>query len=445
MARRRLGLPLLLLLCLSARAEDKPCTGRNAGKYYDLNRLQIGKDYTLTTPGGNELVLSACKSVSHETWGLKVQDPGSQINTTLSFSGRAGHPHLTLSGGSKCVDSNGGTLEHMRGSTEIEFVCDPSAGAGGPRLVAQLPPGGPDEESVCAWFVEWRTTAACPTSEGTTFGGIVWFLFLTTLIILLLYLTIGTLYNYFILHLSGTDALPRFSLAGMLYHGREALEMAGDWWAGERPCPHSRGPRGPVGLGGPGGFRSAPDVERQAFLDPDDNADEPGIRRGGNPNGGLNANGGANPFIRTRKEPYPQANAQTNAQRTGMNPASHQAQVMAPPPPTSPGLHNSTAAPGAMGMPMPIPVPQPSVGGLNPASHQAQLMAGLPVPQLEQQQQQNANAPQPVPARRDTAPNLGRRDTAQTFSVGDDEGEEGDEDAPEIEIADMRDGGDIRL
>lgn len=33
------------------------------------------KDYTLTTPGGHEMVLSACKSVSHETWRLEIQDP----------------------------------------------------------------------------------------------------------------------------------------------------------------------------------------------------------------------------------------------------------------------------------------------------------------------------------------------------------------------------------
>ncbi|KAJ7728149.1 mannose 6-phosphate receptor domain-containing protein, partial [Mycena maculata] len=249
------------------RADDKACTGHHGGKYYDLNPLQAGKDYELTTPGGLELVLSACKSVSHETWGLKVQDPGlvggfirrahgdfsmGQTNTTLSFSGRAGHPHLTLASGSKCVDSDGNTLDHLRGSTEIEFICDPSHGAGSPRLVAQLPPGG--DELACAWFVEWRTAAACATSEGTTFGGVVWFLFISTLVLLLLYLLLGTLYNHFVLHLSGTDALPRFSLAGALYHVREAWGLARDWW-GQRQGGGGYGalPRGPVGLGGPAG------------------------------------------------------------------------------------------------------------------------------------------------------------------------------------------------
>ncbi|KAJ7235729.1 hypothetical protein B0H12DRAFT_1027209 [Mycena haematopus] len=193
------------------------------------------------------MVLSACKSVSHETWGLKVQDPGlvggfirlghgdfsmGQTNKTLSFAGRAGHPHITLASGSKCLDSNGNTIDNMRASTEIEFICDPAAGAGTPRLVAQLPPGGDD--AACAWFFEWRTAAACPTSEGVTFGGVIWFLFVSTLVLLGTYLVIGTLYNYFVLGLTAnlTDALPRFSVAGMLYHGREAWGMAAEWWAG---------------------------------------------------------------------------------------------------------------------------------------------------------------------------------------------------------------------
>jgi cation-dependent mannose-6-phosphate receptor len=142
----------------------------------------------------------------------------SQKNTTLSFPaslspGRAVHPHLTLASGSKCRDSDGHEIDNLRGSTEIEFICDPSVAvgaasavgagsdlgvnvrAGGPRLVAQLPPG--DDEAGCAWVFEWRTAvcaylffaimiliysrgkAACPTSEGVTFGGVIWFLFVS--------------------------------------------------------------------------------------------------------------------------------------------------------------------------------------------------------------------------------------------------------------------------
>ncbi|KAJ7609184.1 hypothetical protein DFH06DRAFT_1485893 [Mycena polygramma] len=447
MARPRLA-AFLSVFCLSllsfTHAEEKGCTGHNAGKYYDLNGLQVGKDYTLKTAGGHEMVLSACKSVSHETWGLKVQDPAlvggfvrrdhgdfsiGQVNTTLSFSGRAGHPHLTLSSGSKCLDSNGKTIEALHGSTEIEFICDPSAGAGTPRLVAQLPPGGDD--AACAFFFEWRTAAACATSEGVTFGGIIWFLFMSALILLGIYLVVGTLYNYFMLGLAGTDALPRFTLAGMLHHGSEAWGMAGEWWASGRGGGFnlSSSARGPVGLGGPGGFPASHGGRVPA---------ERGAPRsfGGASDESSNGSAGGNPFVRTgtsvRKE---QMHPQTN-------PASHQTQVMNPPS-TAP-QQNASHVPANMGAPM-TPTPtapghgqqQQQQGGLNPASHQAQLMAGMPVPHLSspsapQTSSENATAYRDAPA--PAPPTPGR----QTFAVGDDEVEEGEDDAQEVQIADIR-------
>ncbi|KAF7354078.1 PLCXc domain-containing protein [Mycena venus] len=241
MARPRLAwLLTVLLLPLTARADEKPCTGRNAGKYYDLNGLQTANDYKFKTPEGHDMVLSACKSVSQETWHLEVEDPGQvggfvrrdhgdfslgQKNTTLSFSSRAPfHPHLTFTSGSKCVDANGNTLDHLRGSTEIEFVCDPAAGNGVPRLIAQLPPGG--DAAACAWVFEWRTKAACPTSEGLTFGGVVWFLFISSLILLGLYLLVGTLYNYFML------GLARHRRAAALFRKQRDVPWArgmGEW------------------------------------------------------------------------------------------------------------------------------------------------------------------------------------------------------------------------
>ncbi|KAJ7321341.1 hypothetical protein DFH08DRAFT_1085929 [Mycena albidolilacea] len=474
-ARRRLTwLALGLSLATIAAADEKPCTGRHAGKYYDLNPL-AGKDYQLKTPEGHKLVLSVCKSVSHETWALKVEDPGlvggfvrrahgdfslGQKNTTLSFPasvspGRAVHPHLTLASGSKCRDSNGDEIDNLRGSTEIEFICDPSVAvgaasavgagsdlgvnvhAGGPRLVAQLPPG--DDEAGCAWVFEWRTAAACPTSEGVTFGGVIWFLFVSTLTLLALYLVLGTLYNYFALGLSGTDALPRFTLAGAVYHGREAWETGRGWWEGRGSGFSSA--RGPVGLGGPGGFPTR--------IPPSNRDAEGGARSFGgadsaNPNKGPErrafgngTTGSANPFIRTStsvRHERPQGQ-----QPQGLNPASHQAQVMAAPP---------GAALGAAGVPVPAPPPAESYSvmgsappgdgysvmgsgpppppttaqGLNPASHQAQVMAAATSPAPAQQTEGNVVAPAPA-----------RRDTAQTFAVGDDE-EEGEE----IQVADVR-------
>lgn len=195
--------------------------------------------------------------------------------------------------------------------------------------------------------------------------------------------------------------------------------------------------RGPVGLGGPPGFssgasaRARPDVER---------AGSDGSF--GSANGA--ANGAANPFIRTARKTQPQPQ---------MNPASHQTQAMAPPsanPPPPPGTFMPTASPN---VPAPAPMMPHQAGAMNPASHQAQLMAGMPVPHLPaaappaaqelQNQTQNAQyrdeAPPPTP----------RGVTGQTFSVGDDEGDE--DEGAEVQIADIRGrmdgdgGGPIRL
>ncbi|KAF7300411.1 PLCXc domain-containing protein [Mycena chlorophos] len=373
---------VLSLLAAAASAQDtKPCTGRNGGKYYDLNGLASG-DYSVTTPGGHELTLSACKAVTKETWGL--DDPKTvggfvrkehgdfslgTLNTTLSFSSRAGYPHLTYAGGSKCVDSNGNKLDYLRGATEIEFVCDPAAGRGTPRLIAQLPPGG--DTVACAYVFEWRSVSACATSEGVTFGSFIWFLFSTSLILLFAYLVIGFLYNTFALNQRGMAAVPRFSFASMVYHMREAADLAREWWATQGPGRGAfglrEGGRG-VGVGVGGGFGASRDAGR---------AEE-----------GENTFGKANAFIRTRKD-----------QPGALNPASHQNQSSAAPPVLNTHSASASASASPRHSPMPIPVPMPaptlssvvspSASGLNPASHQAQMMQGqgqaredMPLPAL---------------------------------------------------------------
>jgi hypothetical protein len=196
-----------------------------------------------------------------------------------------------------------------------------------------------------------------------------------------------------------------------------------------------------VGLGGPGGFPTR--------IPPSNRDAEGGSRSFGgadapNPNKdserrafGNGTTGSANPFIRTStsvRHERPQGQ-----QAQGLNPASHQAQVMAAPP---------GAALGPAGVPVPAPAPAESYSvmggappgdgysvmgsgpppppttaqGLNPASHQAQVMAAVTSPAPAQQTEGNVAAPAPA-----------RRDTAQTFAVGDDE-EEGEE----IQVGDVR-------
>ncbi|KAJ7280996.1 mannose-6-phosphate receptor binding domain-containing protein [Mycena rebaudengoi] len=371
MAWRKLSLLLALSLLPQALAEDKECTGRHGGKYYDLSPLK-GKDHKLTTPGGHDVVLSACQSIKQETWGQKLEDPAKvggfmrgdhgdislgQTSTQLTFSGgTTPRPQLTLSSGSKC--KNAGDL---RASTAIEFVCDPSAAQSSPRLVAILPPG--DEADACAFFFEWRTTYACPTSEGSTFGGFMWFLFISTLTLLGAYLVIGTLYNFFALGLGGMDALPRFSLAGMPYHAGEALAGLREWFAREGWRDWTSG-----GGGGRGGGYTRWDSQGG------------GVPRWDAPSRGDDGGGGGGPggFVRTRPPPLHQ-----HLSATATNPASHQTQVMQPSA-VAPnvgggggGINGGGDALGSGGGEL-----RGAAAGLNPASHQAQVM------QSSQQQQQ---------------------------------------------------------
>jgi len=61
-----------------------------------------------------------------------------------------------MSDGSRCKLKAGEQAGDIRASTLVEFVCDTSIFAtGAPQLLAQLPPG--DEESACAFVIEWRT------------------------------------------------------------------------------------------------------------------------------------------------------------------------------------------------------------------------------------------------------------------------------------------------
>ncbi|KAJ7214696.1 hypothetical protein C8J57DRAFT_1600786 [Mycena rebaudengoi] len=226
-----------------------------------------------------------------------------QTSTQLTFPGATPRPQLTLSSGSRCKNEG-----DLRASTAIEFVCDPSAAQSSPRLVAILPPG--DEADACAFFFEWRTTYACPTSEGSTFGGFMWFLFISTLTLLGAYLVIGTLYNFFALGLGGTDALPRFSLAGMCYHAGEALAGLREWFAREGWRDWTSG-----GGGGRGGGYTRWDGEGG------------GVPRWDAPRRGDGGGGGGGPggFVRTRPPPPLQ-----NLSATATNPASYQTQVMEP-------------------------------------------------------------------------------------------------------------------
>jgi len=133
-------------------------------------------------------------------------------------------PRLVLTDGTYCKTSSDETIQKIRASTVIDFICDMTTfGSGTPRLIAQFPPI--DENAACAFYFEWKTHYACPTSENAAWG---FFsaLAVLVLVVVMAYTIFGTLYNRFVLQLRGFDQIPQFSLESMKYHAREAI----DWF-----------------------------------------------------------------------------------------------------------------------------------------------------------------------------------------------------------------------
>ncbi|KAF9447842.1 mannose 6-phosphate receptor domain-containing protein [Macrolepiota fuliginosa MF-IS2] len=222
-------------------AEEKPCTVHAEGKYYDLNNLKGRQDFELQTPGGHKLAINVCQSVTTELYGLKDDTPPDEVaafvrkdhgdfsigkvNTALSVVDSK--PRLVLSSGSHCKATPDGSTLDLKASTIIEFVCDTSIfGAGQPRLLGQLPPG--DDEIGCSYFIEWKTHFACPTNEDSGVWGLLATIAVLTLILLMTYTVLGTLYNRYVLQLRGFDQIPQFSIESMKYHAREAMDWIKD-------------------------------------------------------------------------------------------------------------------------------------------------------------------------------------------------------------------------
>ncbi|KAG6848367.1 hypothetical protein H0H93_000822 [Arthromyces matolae] len=271
------------------------------------------RDYDFKTPGGHTVTINVCRRPAKESFGLKDVDDSKvagfvrrdhgdfsigEVNTTLSMQGS--NLRLTLTGGSKCNlrDTNRNT--DLRASTLVDFVCDTSVfGTGEPTLVAQFPQGS-DDDGVCGYVLEWRTHIACPTNEPGGVWGFFGFLIFTIIGIALLYLVAGTLYNRFVLRLSGWDQIPKFSIESMKYHASEAI----DWVKDLTGIGHGRY-HYPI----PGH-----DGEREQ---------EEGLLGGG----GRSANSNLNTPFSGGSTAFPRS-----AQGTGrLNPVSHHAQVSSPP------------------------------------------------------------------------------------------------------------------
>ncbi|KAI0334494.1 hypothetical protein GY45DRAFT_1242855 [Cubamyces sp. BRFM 1775] len=303
-------------------AEEKPCTTHADGNYYDLSRLSSKTDYEFKSPGGKDYVLNVCKAVSEEVWAPKVDRPEDvagfarrergdfslgDVNTTVFV--RNGNPVITMTDGTRCSDKG-----EQTGSTVIRFICDASAGRGGPKLIATLPP---DEDNACSFFVEWRTEMACPTSEGSLFGRTISVLAIIAAVLFALYLIIGTYYNRYVLGLHGWEQVPRFSFFSFgdtVEFLRNCVERVKEWSSDAWPTRSSYGGRSWSSSGGSwassgrrgyNGLGATPDEAQTmlggppGFLDEEDEDEEappPSGEESGRPSG-MNADGHQQPPI----------------------------------------------------------------------------------------------------------------------------------------------------
>ncbi|KAF9225147.1 mannose 6-phosphate receptor domain-containing protein [Gyrodon lividus] len=223
----------LLLFATSAFAAEKPCTLHDGGSYYDLNPLKASKDYEFQTDDGHAFYLNVCRGVTTDPWNTGVDESDGDIaglvrrdhgdfaigivNTTLEM--REGGLMIRQSNGSPCDG-----MDDVRGSSTIRFICDTSVyAAGRPVLLDQWPA---DDKKACRYELEWRTHYACPTGEHGLFGGLIVFGVITVVIFLMAFIVISTLYNRFVLRLSGYDQMPRFTLS----HVHEIVGVCSDFF-----------------------------------------------------------------------------------------------------------------------------------------------------------------------------------------------------------------------
>ncbi|TFL06415.1 hypothetical protein BDV98DRAFT_559373 [Pterulicium gracile] len=267
--------------------------------------------------------------------------------------------------------------EGVRASTVVEFRCDHSTGhVGTPRILAQLPPG---DNEACGFFIEWRTSYACPVYESSM--GFFSILFVIIGSVLALYLVVGTLHNRFVLGLAGYDQIPQFSLSSMRYHATEAYQWLRDYASGyQRPA-----------FAGASAYQAAPNADEEAAAG--------GFRR-----------------------PSQQGNV-----HSAINPFSHQSQV------SGGDLGSGGSQGGFTRASTAGKARAPNSVGTNPVSHQSQVIAEANAAARHQSSSPpSASSPQGLTGQRLQSRRLGEEKAPATkeekeFMLGEDDDEEDDE------------------
>ncbi|KAJ1975761.1 Cation-independent mannose-6-phosphate receptor CI-MPR [Dimargaris verticillata] len=206
--------PLVLALAALASAETKPCTYLDEAtkKYFDLSPLakESGDDWQPEAfDTGYKFAFNVCHKLASPNSRLKNAP---QVGASAERDGQVWslgefNSNLVVRGDQlilKYTDGETCSANQYTRTSVMSFICDTQMkGLGTPRYIG--------DGNQCTYFFEWRTPAACSTSEpsgGSTFATLLVAGFILTSI----YLFCGVLYNRVVNKSRGLKQIPHYNL-----------------------------------------------------------------------------------------------------------------------------------------------------------------------------------------------------------------------------------------
>jgi len=194
---------------------------------FDLSGLKAAQDYSVFVAPVTTYYINVCQATvtqlcgagsgSCQVWNQQICASGGYGCASLGSVSTLTSANLALSGST----AQGLTLFFKEGRDgrdfQIDFTCNPNAGAGTPVFVKQ-----PDGS--LHYDFTWDTAHACPLAVGGA-GGLSggWIFVIILLCLVVVYIVAGIILNKFVRHQSGLDLIPNFefwkSLPGLVKDG----------------------------------------------------------------------------------------------------------------------------------------------------------------------------------------------------------------------------------
>jgi len=202
-------------------AQDMPCTWKDSssGKFYDLSKLKNSQaDYFLPKNAAQDwdIWINVCRSLVNPLCGGDVI--ACQEWDSKSPQGHAAMGAASTQKFESIKAGLGVVLQYTNGAdqreTEIDFICDATAGIGAPKYVLENPQHH--------YTFAWQSQFACP---GTGGGGISpgSILLIIVVCLIVVYLVAGLIFNKFKRGLNGIELIPNVtfwtSIPGLVKDG----------------------------------------------------------------------------------------------------------------------------------------------------------------------------------------------------------------------------------